>query len=590
MPHTRGVSRRPVPADALIWAVSSVLAATGLLLWRPGVALEPLSPQVWWPVLAVMFALTERFAVHLPFGRDNHSLTLNQAPLVIGLFFLSADRIVLAAVVGVAVVHLVLRRNQPIKAAFNIASTVAQVTVACVVFAGVLTLLDVPAAELTAGTWGAALAATLAADLVANVALFVIISLRLGRWDVAELARTLGTAAVGTAVVTDLALVSVLVLQDSLAALGLLAVLAVLSYALYRGFHVQRLRYSRLELLYQYTRSVDRALQDESVLETVRLEACQLLRARNASVVLCQPNSTQWWADACKGEPVLLPRGGVGPEHDSLRADGHLDGMAAPLRDGGEITGVFLVTDRLDDVSTFDREDAQAVRGAGRSRQCRPDQLGPGRAGPDGGPGDRAPLAARSADRPAEPAALPAAAGEAAAHRRVGGGSAHGRRPVQGGQRHTRPRCRRPAPARGRPSGCARLERGETVVARLGGDEFAVLLRRRRRPHRGDGRRASPATWPRPVRPRRGHARRHGLHRHRVHPARRLLGSAAAAPGRGRHVRREARLAGVARYAPEPRPLQLTPALADRRPRAAPSTSTPSSCTTSHRPTRRRAR
>ena len=71
------------------------------------------------------------------------------------------------------------------------------------------------------------------------------------------------------------ALLAVLVLQVSLDALALLTVLAVLSFALYRGFHVQRLRYSRLELLYKYTRSVDQALQDESVLETVRLEACQ---------------------------------------------------------------------------------------------------------------------------------------------------------------------------------------------------------------------------------------------------------------------------------------------------------------------------
>ncbi len=357
MPHTCGVSRRSVPVDALIWAVSGVLAATGLLLWSPGVTLDPLSPHVWWPVVAVLFALTERFAVHLPFGRDNHSITLNQAPLVMGLYFLPAERILLAAVLGVAVVHLVLRRNQPIKAAFNVASTVAQVTLACFVFAGVLAVVDVPVADVSAGTWLAALAATLVADLVANLALFFIISLRLGGWDLGALARTLGTASIGTAVVTDLALVAVLVLQDSMAALGLLTVLAVLSFALYRGFHVQRLRYSRLELLYQYTRSVDQALQDESVLETVRLEACQLLRARTASVVLCQPHSTQWWAPACHGQPVLLARGGVGREHDALRADGHQDAMAAPLRDGGEITGVFLVTDRLDDVSTFDRDD-----------------------------------------------------------------------------------------------------------------------------------------------------------------------------------------------------------------------------------------
>ena len=129
-----------------------------------------------------------------------------------------------------------------------------------------LHLLSIDAEELTAGTWVAALAATLAADLVANIALFVIISLRLGRWDLNELAHTLGTDAIGTAVVTDLALVAVLVLQVSLDALALLTVLAVLSFALYRGFHVQRLRYSRLELLYKYTRSVDQALQDESVL------------------------------------------------------------------------------------------------------------------------------------------------------------------------------------------------------------------------------------------------------------------------------------------------------------------------------------
>jgi diguanylate cyclase (GGDEF)-like protein len=54
---------------------------------------------------------------------------------------------------------------------------------------------------------------------------------------------------------------------------------------------------------------------------------------------------------------VLLTRGGETPAHDLLRADGHQDAMAAPLRDGGEITGVFLVTDRLDDVTTFDRDD-----------------------------------------------------------------------------------------------------------------------------------------------------------------------------------------------------------------------------------------
>jgi diguanylate cyclase (GGDEF)-like protein len=356
MPHNQGVQRRLTP-DVPIWLVSVSLAATGLLLWAPGAVLPVLTPHLWWPAVAGLFALTERFAVHLPFGRDNHSLTLNQAPLVLGLFFLPADDLLLAAVVGVAVVHFLLRRSPPIKATFNVGSTVAQITVACLVFASVLHLTHESASPVHVASWVAALIATLAADLVANAAVFVIISLRLGSWDLSELARTLGVATIGTVVVTDLALVTVLLIRIAPPALALLSILAVLSFMLYRGFHVQRLRYSRLELLYRFTGSVDRALQDGSVMETVRAEACELLRARNASVVLCQPNSTNWWAAACQGTSVLLSRGGEGPGHDQLRAEGHVDGLAAPLRDGGEITAVFLVTDRLDDMSTFDRDD-----------------------------------------------------------------------------------------------------------------------------------------------------------------------------------------------------------------------------------------
>jgi hypothetical protein len=102
----------------------------------------------------------------------------------------------------------------------------------------------------------------------------------------------------------------VLVVLKSPLALALLAVLAVLSYVLYRGFHVQRLRYSRLELLYQFTRSVDRALQNESVMETVRAEACELLRARSASVVLCQPNAVTWWAAPARASRCCWPAAG----------------------------------------------------------------------------------------------------------------------------------------------------------------------------------------------------------------------------------------------------------------------------------------
>ena len=102
----------------------------------------------------------------------------------------------------------------------------------------------------------------------------------------------------------------------------------------------------------------------------------------------------------------------TGAEHDLLRADGHLDGMAAPLRDGGEITGVFLVTDRLDDVSTFDRDDLKLFEALAGHASVALTNSGLVARVARRGAGDRAPLAARPADRPAQPAALPAAARE----------------------------------------------------------------------------------------------------------------------------------------------------------------------------------
>ena len=137
MAHTADVGERP-PGDRLIWLVSAGLATAGALLWWRGLALPESDPHLWWPAVALVFALSERFAVHLPFGRDTHSLTFSMAPMVLGLFFLDADELVLAAVVGMLLTQAVIYRNPPIKLAFNTASIFLQATVAVAVFAAVI--------------------------------------------------------------------------------------------------------------------------------------------------------------------------------------------------------------------------------------------------------------------------------------------------------------------------------------------------------------------------------------------------------------------------------------------------------------------
>lgn len=350
--------------ERLIWLLSAGVAAFAALLWWRGQPLPELG-HLWWPLLAVLFALSERFAVHLPFGRDNHSLTFGQAPLVLGLFFVSNDDLLLAALTGSAVVWVVVYRHAPIKLAFNLASLAAQVTLATTVFTIALDVMQADASELSPKAWLAALLATLAGDLLSNGALFVIISLRQGGWQLTELGRTLAAASVGTVVVTDLALVTGLVLQTQPAAVALLTVVGVLSFLLYRGYHVQRLRFGRLEQLYGFTRSVDQALQDGSVTGAVAAQARDLLRAQHAEVLALgaalDDGVSTWYAPATTGEMVCLTRGGTSAAHDALRRAGHQDGLAAPLREGGGIVGVLVAADRLDDVSTFDADDVRLL-------------------------------------------------------------------------------------------------------------------------------------------------------------------------------------------------------------------------------------
>ena len=129
MAHTADVGERP-PGDRLIWLVSAGLATVGTLLWWRGLSLPESDPHLWWPGVALAFALCERFAVHLPFGRETHSLTFSMAPMVLGLFFLDAGELVLAAVLGMLLTQAVIYRNPPIKLAFNAASIFLQATVA----------------------------------------------------------------------------------------------------------------------------------------------------------------------------------------------------------------------------------------------------------------------------------------------------------------------------------------------------------------------------------------------------------------------------------------------------------------------------
>ena len=93
-------------------------------------------PTLTWPLLAVLFAASERFAVHLPVGKETHSTSFSEVPLVLGLFFASANDLIIGRLVGACALLLVAHRGRGniIKVAFNLAQFLLQTTVAIFVF------------------------------------------------------------------------------------------------------------------------------------------------------------------------------------------------------------------------------------------------------------------------------------------------------------------------------------------------------------------------------------------------------------------------------------------------------------------------
>src|SRR6266571_973235 len=74
----------------------------------------------WW-TLALVFLLAEARVVHLHYRTEAHSLSLSELGLVLGLFFVSPSGLLLAQLCGAGVAVVVLRRQRPLKAIFNLA-------------------------------------------------------------------------------------------------------------------------------------------------------------------------------------------------------------------------------------------------------------------------------------------------------------------------------------------------------------------------------------------------------------------------------------------------------------------------------------
>lgn len=374
---------RLAPGAARIWALTTVMAAVaGALFIAVALGIQPRFAPVtipWW-ALAIGFYLAETNVVHLEFRRQAHTFSLSEIPLVIGLVFATPVDFVLANVIGAGIGLVLIRRQAPIKLAFNLSHFALEATLAVIVFS----LLSGGDLRPGALVWLAAFAAAAVANVVGIVSIAVAIAFAEGRWEPGRLPETLKFGLAVGMTNTSLALMGVTILWLEPSAAWLLGIPIALILVAYRTLMSEREKNKSLEFLYESTRILQRSPELDAAVADLLQHARTMFRAGRARLVLFPTRA---------GEPALETVIGSGDErrvmreiqldtddpiyrrtlvepgaflHHQSRAQSELidgrypgmqDAMVAALRGDSETIGMLMIADRLGDVTSFVGED-----------------------------------------------------------------------------------------------------------------------------------------------------------------------------------------------------------------------------------------
>ena len=179
----RGVDKRIVSLVVLMAGVA--VAVHSLWLTDLSVLDRPLTIP-WW-MLALGFALAELLVFHVRVGRDAHTISLAEIPLLLGLSLASPLTLIVGRLIGSAATLTLHRRQQPLKLSFNLSLFYLETVAAIAVYRVVLGAHS----PNSVGGYLAAGAALAAAHVVSAALVNVVISWRQPGRSRADIARTL---------------------------------------------------------------------------------------------------------------------------------------------------------------------------------------------------------------------------------------------------------------------------------------------------------------------------------------------------------------------------------------------------------------
>ena len=285
MSMTAGAGRATTPRAARrIWLGCALLAAPLLAttaLWVPRSASWT---QLWQAAaLTAVVAICERWvSITVRTGTQSHSLTLSEAPLLIGLFLLPVPLLVGARITGMVVANQVLRRQEGYKTALNVTQTWTETLIA----AGLTAVVTGLALGVHVELLVAAAVVGLVVNIVGVAFMTVAVSSTAGHLVLGPARRAVWTglvpaitsALVGAAAVALWAVSPVLVLGP--------AMLSVVLTVAYRSWlELVEANASHARLL-TFTKAVAAAGDLDATIDTIVKETRTLLSPRHVAVRL----------------------------------------------------------------------------------------------------------------------------------------------------------------------------------------------------------------------------------------------------------------------------------------------------------------
>jgi diguanylate cyclase (GGDEF)-like protein len=329
-------------------------------------------------VVAILVAVSEAYPVHLHFRSQVHSLSLSDAALVFGLFTLSPAHLLGAYLGGTAVAVVVLRRQRPIKAAFNLALFALTCTIAIALFQPISRAGD----PFQGAGWVGAFTATSAAAVVGVLAVSMVIRIAGGDGTPRGLPFLVALALGSSCMSTSVGLIAVTLLDASPQSLWLIAIPAVACAAAFTGAVRQRQRQRHTELLYNAMRRIERAPDLGTAVDAMLDESRRIVAAENATIVLlprkaggpaltastaattlapAEPSRARTLAlEALRGtRGTLVLRRGRDPHvlDAYLEELGAEDAVVIALGSHESPSGLLAVGNRRTDVATFEAQD-----------------------------------------------------------------------------------------------------------------------------------------------------------------------------------------------------------------------------------------